>query len=287
MAHRRAVARSGAWRVWLLVPLALGLDLLAALALEGRARPFGVTIPEGMLLAAPLVVYVTLALLMLRTWSVAWRLVAAAVLLGLHAGLVAMHAVLFMSLWSLPVSAALRHAHRWSPLVPLLQLVWVPMLALPLVTLGDRRPRSMAPRPIPRRVPVEVLLHRAARLPAPKRAEPDRTLPVGSPGADAAAPPAPAGRVPAAPSPSEASAAPLDADSQIVAEASQAAVDVPPSPSDPSPAPAWFDELLGSAARSELSTLPGPEPVVAAAVDLMSAAPAPAPLVEPRARAPL
>jgi hypothetical protein len=132
-----------------------------------------VVVPEAALLAAPFLVYGTIAFLALRAWPLAARLGAAAALLGLHAGLVALHAVAYVALWSLPAPAALRLAHRWSPLVPLLQLLWVPLLALPLMTLAARRRRPAPPRKTPTRIPVEVLVARAARAAPQARPRPD------------------------------------------------------------------------------------------------------------------
>ena len=92
MAHRRALPRRRRG-IWLLVPLALALDVATAFGLNGRPLPFRVAIPEAVLLGAPVFVYGTLAFLVLRTWSPVARLAAAGVLLGIHAGLVALQLV--------------------------------------------------------------------------------------------------------------------------------------------------------------------------------------------------
>jgi hypothetical protein len=150
MAHRRAAVRPHAWARWLAVPAALILDAAAAAYLAGKPFPTGVIVPEIVLFAAPLVVYGALAALVFRTQPLAIRLIAAAILLGIHAGLIALHTLGYVVLWSLPAPAAIRLAHRWSPLIPLLQLIWVPLLALPLAGLIRRQPlpaprRSLSP----------------------------------------------------------------------------------------------------------------------------------------------
>jgi hypothetical protein len=188
MAHRRAAPSSRAWRVWLLVPVALGLDAAAALGLEGRPFPLGVRVPEAVLFVAPWLVYGTLAFVTFRARPLASRLVALAVLLGIHAGVVALHTVAYMSLWSLPAPAAVRLAHRWSPLIPLLQLVWVPLLALPLRTLVDRRAPTRTDR-----FPAAPA-HRAAaspRPPLPERARVEPGPPPPAPGVSAEPAPSP------------------------------------------------------------------------------------------------
>jgi hypothetical protein len=145
MAHRRAVARGPAWSRWLLVPVALALDGIAALGLAGHRLPLGLAVPESFLLAAPVLAYGALASWVFRARPLQVRLGAAAVLLALHAGLVALHALCFARLWSLPAPAALRLAHRWSPLIPLFQLAWVPLMAAPLAAL-IRRPAPSSRR---------------------------------------------------------------------------------------------------------------------------------------------
>src|SRR6185503_18543035 len=175
------------WRgVWLLIPLALALDAATALSLNVRALPSRMVIPEVVLLAAPVVVYGALAFFALRTWPPAWRVAAAAALLGVHAGLVALHTVAYVVLWSFPAPAALRLAHRWSPIVPLLQLLWVPLLALPLAIQTDRRRRPAPPPPrrVPTRIPVEVLVARAAQAGPQARPQPDTRIHVEPPRPD-------------------------------------------------------------------------------------------------------
>ncbi len=132
MAHRRALIRRRNWVPWLLAAIGLALDGATVVGFAGYRMPLGLEIPEALLLVAPFLVYGGLAFVVYGARPPAPMLSAMAVLLGLHAGLVAAHTVLFVMGWSLPVAVALRLAHRWSPLIPLLQLVWVPLLALPL-----------------------------------------------------------------------------------------------------------------------------------------------------------
>jgi hypothetical protein len=173
------------------VPAALILDAAAAAHLAGKPFPTGVIVPEIVLFAAPLVVYGTLAALVFRTAPPAVRLVAAATLLGIHVGLIALHTLCYVVLWSLPVPAAIRLAHRWSPLIPLLQLIWVPLLALPLVGL-TRREQSRAPRrsvsPPGRR---DATAARAPHTSSRQRVQPGREVHVdhGMPGSAAEVPP--------------------------------------------------------------------------------------------------
>jgi hypothetical protein len=273
MAHRRAVPRH--WRgVWLLIPLALALDAATALSLNVRTLPFRMVVPEVVLLAAPVVVYGALAFFTLRTWPPAWRVGAAVALLSVHAGLVALHTVAYVVLWSFPAPAALRLAHRWSPLVPLLQLLWVPLLALPLAIQADRRRRPAPPPPrrVPTRIPVEVLLARASRAgpqarPQPKtriHVEPPRPDPVPDTVSEAAAvatalePAPPPPLAPSVPPGGEATASPCDAPAPSVSETAPEAIEVvvtaaavPSRESAPIPAaPTWFDELLVTSARN-------------------------------------
>jgi hypothetical protein len=144
VAHPRALARSPNPARWLLVSVALTLDGLAALYFAGYRHPLGLRVPEGLLVVAPLLVYGGLAFGGFRARPLRVRLTVLAVLLGLHVGLVALHALGFASLWSLPTRAAIRLAHRSSPLIPLLQLIWVPLLASPLRSLIRPVPRPRA-----------------------------------------------------------------------------------------------------------------------------------------------
>ncbi len=187
MAHRRALVRRRGWVPWLLVPLALTLDGVTALTLAGYRWPLGLAVPEALLIAAPLLAYGALAFLAFRTRPISVRLVAAGVLLGLHAGLVAAHTLVFASLWSLPVPAALRLAHRWSPLIPLLQLVWVPLLALPFARLAQAPAPSASRRSGSAPARRDVLASRGTQSGQRGRPEPDRDL-AGEPSAHAIAP---------------------------------------------------------------------------------------------------
>ena len=261
MAHRRAAPSSRTWRVWLLVPVALGLDAAAALGLEGRPFPMGVRVPEAVLLAAPWLVYGTLAFVTFRARPLASRLVALAVLLGMHAGLVALHTVAYMSLWSLPAAAAVRLAHRWSPLIPLLQLVWVPLLALPLGTLVDRRAPTRTER-----FPAAPARRAAASPPPPlperARPEPPREVMV-EPG-----PPPVAPAVPAEPAPSPEpkvvpSASAIVVLTPMAVEATlEVSVEPPPAPAprrEPPPVPTWSVDLLPSPSEEAASPIAGVE----------------------------
>ncbi|HWC03131.1 MAG TPA: hypothetical protein VHF87_10180 [Methylomirabilota bacterium] len=251
MAHRRALSQPRTRGVGLLVAGVLALDAAAALTLEGRAFPMGVVVPEAVLLAAPLLVYGILAFLLLRTRPLGLRFAALAVLLGIHAGLVALHTVAYIGLWSLPAPAALRLAHRWSPLIPLLQLVWVPLLALPLRALVNRRPpaRSYRRGPAPGRGDAQ-----APRSPHAGRA---RVEPVREGRAERGAPGlAPATRpetVPAsAPEPAPSRSAPA-AVTPIGPEVSVEPSPVPATRGEPRPLvpePTWFDELLRSSSEA-------------------------------------
>jgi hypothetical protein len=280
MAHRRALPRHGRG-IWLLIPLALALDAATALSLNVRALPSRMVIPEVVILAVPVVVYGTLAFFALRTWPPAWRLAAAAALLGMHAGLVALHTVAYIVLWSFPAPAALRLAHRWSPLVPLFQLLWVPLLALPVAIEMDRRRRPAPPPPrrVPTRIPVEVLVARASQAGAQVRPRPDSPrIPVEPPrsglvphvvGEIAAVPtvvetpPLPVAL--SVPPSGEVTVSPCDTPAmpQSVSEAPPETIELlstlPAAPSRevaPVPAaPTWFDELAGTSAR-----LIAPEP---------------------------
>lgn len=187
MAHRRALSRPRGWVPWVLVPIALTLDGAAALGLAGLRFPFGTTIPEAVLLAAPLLVYGGLAFAVFRARPLAVRVAAAAVLLGLHAGLVVLHTLVFSTIWSLPALAALRLAHRWSPLIPLLQLVWVPLLALPLARLARPRPLAPSRRGVSPPARRDAPISRGAQAEHRGRLAPDREPGIGL-GARAAAP---------------------------------------------------------------------------------------------------
>jgi hypothetical protein len=278
MAHRRAVPRRGRG-IWLLIPLALALDAATALSLNARALPSRMVIPEVVILAVPVVVYGALAFFALRTWPLAWRLSAAAALLGMHAGLVALHTAAYVVIWSFPAPAALRLAHRWSPLVPLFQLLWVPLLALPLAIEIDRRrrPAPTPPRRVPTRIPVEVLVARASQAGSQARSQPrpqpdSPRIPVepprSEPAPDAVGEIAAAATVVEATSPpvvltvppsSEVTASPRDTPvtapsvSEMPAETIEAVSAPPAAPSRevaPVPAaPTWFDELAGPSAR--------------------------------------
>jgi hypothetical protein len=182
MAHRRAVPRSHPWARWLVVPLALILDAVAAVRLAGTPFPMGVLVPELVLFAAPLLVYGALAALVLRARPLGARLAAAAALLGIHVGLVLLHTAGYVVLWSLPAQAAIRLAHRWSPLIPLLQLVWVPLLALPLLTLTRRPPAPVARRAVATPSRRDVQASRSPHPAARPRVEPSREVHV-DPGA--------------------------------------------------------------------------------------------------------
>src|SRR5262245_46401106 len=171
MAPRRARPLRRPWGAWLLVPLALVLDAVSAARFEGRPLPHGVAVSEGVLILAAIVVYGGLALFAFRRRPLASRLAIAAFLLGLHAGLVAVHTLAYMIAWSFSFRVALRLAHRWSPFLPLLQLLWVPLLALPfLISPRPRRRKKATPQKTPTRIPIEVLLTRASRV----RAHTDR-----------------------------------------------------------------------------------------------------------------
>jgi hypothetical protein len=192
MAHRRAAARSHGWVRWLAVPAALLLDAAAAAYLAGNQTPFGVAVPESLLVVAPLVVYGALAALVLRTRSPGTRLAAAAILLGIHVALIALHTACYVALWSLPLPAAIRLAHRWSPLIPLLQLISVPLLALPFLAMTRREappaPRRSAALPSRR----DVLATRASRTGLRAPVQPGRDVRFG---------PEPTGLLPEVPPP--------------------------------------------------------------------------------------
>ena len=157
MAHRRALVRprSPAW--WALAPLALLLDAASALLFAGYRTPLGLVVPEAALFLAPFLVYGALAFVVFRRDPVPVRLAAMSALLAIHAGLVLLHWLGYARLWGLPAAAAFHLTHRWSPLVPLFQLVWVPLLAAPLVGLvqppalpASRRRQDV---PVPRVAP--------------------------------------------------------------------------------------------------------------------------------------
>jgi hypothetical protein len=278
MAHRRAAPPSRTWRVWLLVPVALALDAAAALGLEGRPFPTGVRVPEAVLLAAPCLVYGTLAFVAFRARPLASRFAALAVLLGIHATLIALHTVVFMSLWSLPAPAAVRLAHRWSPLIPLLQLVWVPLLALPLGTLIDRRAPTRADRfraAPARRAPA------SPRPPLPERARPEPprevTVEPGPPvlAAAVAVEPAPSPEPEVVPSASARvvlTPMAVEATPEVSAEAPPAA----PLHREPPPVPTWSAELLASP-REEATSVIAEAEVVGDSPGPMEVASVPAP----------
>jgi hypothetical protein len=281
MAHRRAAPPSHAWRVWLLVPAALALDAAAALGLEGRPFPMGVWVPEAVLLAAPWLVYGTLAFVAFRARPLTSRLAALAVLLGIHAALVALHTVAYMGLWSLPAPAALRLAHRWSPLIPLLQLVWVPLLALPLATLMDRRAQTRSnrfPAASARRVAASP---RPLPVPPPEWARPEPTREIlVEPGPSALAPAvavvlAPSlepEMVPTASAPAVLTPMAVEATVEISAEPPSA----PPLRHEAPPVPSWSAELLPSSSVEVASAMAEVE-VIRNAPGPMEVAPVPAP----------
>jgi hypothetical protein len=262
MAHQRAVLRRRAWRVWLLIPVVLGLDVAAALNLAGRPLPVVVIVPEAVLLAAPLLVYGILAFVVLRTWPLGLRLGTLAVLLGLHAGLVVLHTVAYIGLWSIPAPAALRLAHRWSPLIPLLQLVWVPLLALPLGTLTRRRPPARPQRgaPAPGRGDAPAVRTPHAR---PARAEPAREVRI-EPSAKGLAPVAVAEPVPrVAPEPAS-PPVPVVPSPPAVGTTLEVRAEPVPAPASRGPlalvpAPTWFDQLPGSSAVDVAPAVPHAE----------------------------
>lgn len=200
MAHRRAAAPTRAWARWLTVPVALTLDAVAAVHLAGKPLVTGVVVPEGVLLAAPVLVYGALAVLAFRTRPLGTRLAAAAVLLGIHGGLVAVHAVGYIALWSLPAPAAIRLAHRWSPLIPLLQLVWVPLLASPLVSLTRLRPSPASRRTVSTPGRRDVLASRGTHAGSRARVQPGREvhLDLGRPGPARELPPTATASAPSA-----------------------------------------------------------------------------------------
>ena len=267
MAHRRAASRRGSWDLWLLVPVALALDVAAALGLAGQTLPMGVIVPDAVLLTAPILVYGALVFLVLPTWSLGSRLAAVAALLGIHAGLVALHSLVYIVLRSMPAPAALRLAYRWSPLIPLLQLVWVPLLASPLATLVRSRPRRAAARRIPVPVPVEVLLSRASQAAARRGTSPDREVQVdtGSPGV---APVVEAEAVPGVePEPGPSASAPvvlLPTVGKIVDEGN---LTLPPAPTPGGEAPAsvprptWPKDIVETSAHAGPAALPSAEAV--------------------------
>jgi hypothetical protein len=155
---------------WVLAPIALTLDGVTAFSFAGHRLPLGFEVPEALLLAAPFLVYGALAFVVYGTRPLAPMLTATALLLGLHAALVAAHTLLFAGLWSLPLFAALRLAHRWSPLTPLLQLVWVPLMALPLAWPTLSPATSFARRPGLAPARRDVLASRGASLASHDRA---------------------------------------------------------------------------------------------------------------------
>jgi hypothetical protein len=274
VAHRRALARHWGRTPWLLASAALVLDGAAALAFAGLRQPFGLKIPAALLVAAPVLAYAAIAAVALRTRPIAVRVGAAATLLGLHAALVAGHALIFAMLWSLPVPAALRLAHRWSPLIPLLQLLWVPLLALPLSRL-TRAPAPASARrsgpPPPRR---DVLAARGAPTGQRGRSGPDRDLAAERGGhgiapvatadtmpaalepmvAPAIVPPATPPIVPAVPAPVVSTASTVEAPVQTLPVPA-----VPePEPSAPAAAPLVVHDLDGAVLAVLASVAPGP-----------------------------
>jgi hypothetical protein len=271
MAHRRAAARSHGWVRWLAVPAALALDVAAAAYLAGTPFPTGAIVPEIVLVAAPLAVYGTLAALVFRAEPLATRLVAAAILLGIHAGLIALHTVAYVTLWSLPAPAAIRLAHRWSPLIPLLQLIWVPLLALPLAGL-IRRESSTAPRrrvsPAARRDAVAI---RAPQPSSRERVQPAREVRVDP------SPPEPTLELPPLATPAAPAAPrPMNASAVSVTDLSTTSLVVPPVPTIGEVPEAPLAVEPGSA-----STRPGPwalsARVVPAALPEMSLPPSASP----------
>ena len=179
MAHRRALVRRRNWVPWLPAAIGLALDGATVVGFAGYRRPLGLEIPEALLLVAPVLVYGGLAFVVYGARPPAPMLTAMAVLLGLHAGLVAAHTVLFVMGWSLPVAAALRLAHRWSPLIPLLQLVWVPLLALPLAWPALSPASSFSRRSAATPIRRDIVASRGAPTFSRERARLDR-----DPGAD-------------------------------------------------------------------------------------------------------
>jgi hypothetical protein len=247
MAHRRAAARPHGWIRWLAVPGALVLDAAAAAYLAGNQTPFGVIVPETLLVAVPLVVYGVLAALVLRTRSLGTQLAAAAILLGIHVALIALHAVCYLAFWDLPVPAAIRLAHRWSPLIPLLQLVSVPLLASPLLALIRQEPS-----PAPRRAAVppsrrEVLATRASRAVSRARVQPHH---------EARVDPGPAPLLPATQPPTP-PVAHVEVPPTVVVEAPF--VEPPVAEPEPAPIPA-----AGPARPEALTSLPSVPPTVPA-----------------------
>jgi hypothetical protein len=279
MAHRRAVPRPRVGVRWLLVPLALTLDAAAAFSLTGQPLPKGVIVPEGVLVAAPLLVYGVLAVLAFRNRPLGVRLAAAAILLAIHAGLVGLHTVGYVALWSLPVPAALRLAHRWSPLIPLLQLVWVPLLALPLATLAQRRLPAASRRSALTPTRRDVLASRAPHAAGDARAESDHEVRV-EPGGLGLAPVAAVDVVTAVPSEPGPELSETPVSGAEVAEVSTVPPLAPASGGGSlavAPAPTWFDDLVEAPTRAGVPALPSGAAVDEAVAD---AAPAALPVAE-------
>jgi hypothetical protein len=221
----------------------------------------GVIVSDGVLLTVPLLAYGAMAFLVFRTRSLGARIGAAALLSGIHLGLVALHTVCYVTLWSLPAPAAIRLAHRWSPLIPLLQVVWVPLLAWPLASLARRRPppasRRIAPTPARRDALASGAPHAALR----PRSEPERTARL-EPGGAGPAPVAMAEALPAV------EAEPVTEPPAVLASAAEVVeVSVPPAPAAApgaeslsiAPAPTWFDELMEASTPATAPVPPSAE----------------------------
>ena len=186
MAHRRALARRRGWVPWLLVSVALTLDGVTALDLRRAPAAPGPGRPEAS--SSPRPSSCTGRSPSSRSGPDRSRCGSS----PRRSCWGSTRDWWPRTPWSsrasgrLPAPAALRLAHRWSPLIPLLQLIWVPLLALPLARLVQ----APAPRPPPRggagQRPLAGTSSRHA-APSPVSAdvpEPDRDL-AGEPSAPA------------------------------------------------------------------------------------------------------